>query len=378
MKKYIKPIIKKSHNIIKNSDGDLCIGEIPGTAKIISSPPLWVESALEKLDGKRTIARILKELRAKKIDVSEKDLNQLISILDNENLLEDASFHSELLSVSEMERYDRQMLQFSLFDKKKIAGFSYQEKMKESTVLVLGMGGWGTWICLQLALAGVGRIKIVDGDTVELSNLNRQVLYDKNDIGNKKVESAKKKISILNPHVVVEDYDEFLTRDSQRISEILDGVDLIVLAWASLGYYRKNTVEEILHESAKNKKIPLIELGGDPVDISVGPIYLYNKDDNSYSEQAKNQKERYYSIDSKIASFQEARMSQSFVNGERDVNAWQSCPSLATMSGLVVDQVIKILTGYIQLALVGKRFHMSMANFETRIEHIFDQNNSAE
>lgn len=374
MKVYIKPIIKKSHNVIKNSNGDLCIGEIPGTAKIISSPPSWVEFALEKLDGKHTVARILKELKAQGFEVSETDLNTLVDQLNKSNLLEDASSYSDILSISEMERYDRQMLQFSLFDEEKKPGFSYQEKIKESTALVLGMGGWGTWVCLQLALLGIGRIKIVDGDTVELSNLNRQVLYDRRDIGNKKVNSAKNKISTINPHVEVVAYDEFMTKDPQRISEILEDVDIIILAWASLGYYRKNTVEEELHELARLRKIPVMELGGDPVDISVGPIYLYSTSDIGYSEQAEKQKENYYSSDSRIASFQKARMSENFVNGERDVNAWQSCPSLATMSGLVTDQVIKVITGYMKPALIGKRFHMSLSSFETRLENVFDLN----
>jgi|GEM_PF-718263 len=374
MKKYIKPTVKLAHNIIKNEDGDLCIGELPGLAQIIESPPDWVLVALEKMDGRHTPARILKELRARGHTVDEDDLDSFIDMLDRYRLLEDGSLVSEILSTSEMERYDRQILQFSLFDGRRQPGFRYQEALRRSRAAILGLGGWGTWICLQLSLLGIGNLRIVDGDTVELSNLNRQVLYTKDDIGTSKVRAAKNRVQAINPHVSVEIYDEFVTRREERMAELLDKVDMIVLAWASLGYYRQDTVEELVHAYAEQNSIPLIELGGDPVDISVGPIYPYNHvNDLAYGRQSDSQKESYYSSDPKTRAFQLARMKQNFHNGNRTVNAWQSTPSLATMSGIVADQVVKMISGYDAPFLIGKRFHMSMVNFETRIEHIFDE-----
>ena len=65
-------------------------------------------------------------------------------------------------------------------------------------------------------------------------------------------------------------------------------------------------------------------------------------------------------------------MKQDFLNGDRVVNAWQSAPSLSAMSGLAVDQVVRALTGYDEPFLVGRRFHMSMVNFETRVEQVIN------
>jgi len=102
-----------------------------------------------------------------------------------------------MLSKRELARYERQIL---------IPGWSKsgQEKLKKAKVLVAGAGGLGSAILTYLAVAGVGRIRIIDGDKVELSNLNRQVLHSDKDIGRNKIDSAKEKLEALNPHISVE------------------------------------------------------------------------------------------------------------------------------------------------------------------------------
>lgn len=299
-------------------------------------------------------------------------ISSFIKKLNSFSLIEDNAVFSNVLTSEEIELYDRQLLQFSLIDKNNNNAIKYQEKLKTSRVLILGMGGWGTWCSLQLAMSGIGTLRIVDGDDVELSNLNRQVLYTFNDIGKNKVDAAEEGLKRHNKYVNVEKYPEFATTDKNQLSELLNGVDLILLAWASLGYFRKNTVEKLVHSLAKTRSIPVIELGGDPFDISVGPVYLNNSSENDYSDAKKSIQQKFYSKEPNIRKFQEARMKQQFLDGNRIVNAWQSAPSLAAMSGLVADQIVKILTGYDDPALVGKRIHICLRDFSTREESIFD------
>lgn len=369
----IKPRIKRSHHIILSDDGDICIGEIPHKSQIIKNPPEWVKVVLSKLDGFHTIPRILKEISLKGCEVSDEDVSNFIQKLDVFGLIEDNAVFSNILTSEEIELYDRQLLQFSLIDQGNVNAIKYQEKLKTSRVLILGMGGWGTWCSLQLAMSGVGTLRIVDGDDVELSNLNRQVLYTFNDIGKNKVDASEEGLKRHNKYINVEKYPEFATADKNRLAELLDGVDLILLAWASLGYFRKNTVEEMVHSLAKQKNIPVIELGGDPFDISVGPIYLNTDSSQSYSEAKDGVKKSFYSKNLEVKKFQEARMKQQFIDGNRIVNAWQSAPSLAAMSGFVADQVVKIITGYDQPALVGKKLHICLRDFTTREETFFDE-----
>jgi adenylyltransferase/sulfurtransferase len=110
-----------------------------------------------------------------------------------------------MLSRRELARYERQIL-IPEWTK------TGQEKLKKSKVLVAGAGGLGSAILTYLAVAGVGRIRIVDGDKVELSNLNRQVLHSDKDVGRDKVDSAKEKLEVLNPDISVETIKATITK----------------------------------------------------------------------------------------------------------------------------------------------------------------------
>ena len=85
-------------------------------------------------------------------------------------------------------------------------GIIGQKRLKSSKVLILGMGGLGCPLAIYLASLGVGTIGIVDNDKVELSNLNRQIIYNKEDIGKYKIDVARKKIKIINNKLKIKSY----------------------------------------------------------------------------------------------------------------------------------------------------------------------------
>lgn len=101
-----------------------------------------------------------------------------------------------------------------------------QAKLLASKVLLLGAGGLGSPAALYLAAAGVGTIGIVDMDEVDASNLQRQILHNIDRIGDRKVDSAKKTLTMLNPDVNVVTYDTRL--DAGNILDIISGYDVIV------------------------------------------------------------------------------------------------------------------------------------------------------
>ncbi len=101
-----------------------------------------------------------------------------------------------------------------------------QMKLLDSKVLLLGAGGLGSPAALYLAAAGVGTLGIIDMDVVDASNLQRQVLHNLDRIGEPKVDSAKKTITLMNPDVNVVTYDTRLGADN--ILDIIDGYDVIV------------------------------------------------------------------------------------------------------------------------------------------------------
>lgn len=119
----------------------------------------------------------------------------------------------------ELNRYSRHIL---LQD----VGVEGQEKIREGKVLVIGAGGLGAPVAMYLAAAGVGTIGIVDGDVVDLSNLQRQIIHTTPDVDKWKVESAKETINAINPHVKVETHREFL--EAANALDIIKEYDFVV------------------------------------------------------------------------------------------------------------------------------------------------------
>lgn len=109
----------------------------------------------------------------------------------------------------QIERYSRQLVLPQI-------GAGGQEKLKNARVLIVGMGGLGCPAAQYLAAAGVGHIGLVDHDTVEASNLHRQILYGEADIGLAKVSVAELRLLHLNPHAAVEGFQEKFSRESAR------------------------------------------------------------------------------------------------------------------------------------------------------------------
>ena len=122
------------------------------------------------------------------------------------------------LTTEERERYDRQIMIAEI-------GEAGQKKLKQARVFIAGAGGLGSPIATYLAAAGMGTIRIVDHDHVDMSNLNRQILHWNNNIGDRKVDSARAKLAGLNPSVVIETLDETIA-DLQTIKEALYGPDV--------------------------------------------------------------------------------------------------------------------------------------------------------
>ncbi len=122
------------------------------------------------------------------------------------------------MNQAEWARYDRH-LRIAEFGK---AG---QEKLKAAKVLVIGAGGLGSPLLLYLAAAGVGTLGIIDFDKVELSNLQRQVIFTEAQIGTNKAEAAKEKILALNPHIQIRTYPIKLT--SENAFEIISHYEVV-------------------------------------------------------------------------------------------------------------------------------------------------------
>jgi molybdopterin/thiamine biosynthesis adenylyltransferase len=123
-----------------------------------------------------------------------------------------------------------------------------QEKLKRARVFIAGAGGLGSPAAIYLTAAGIGNMRIVDHDKVELSNLNRQVLHWDEDRGRSKADSAANKLTMLNPDVEIEAIQETITE--ANLAHLLAGFDLIVDAMDNL------PTRYLLNKAALEHNIP--------------------------------------------------------------------------------------------------------------------------
>ncbi|AMQ18657.1 ThiF family adenylyltransferase [Thermococcus peptonophilus] len=147
-----------------------------------------------------------------------------------------------MLTERELERYDRQIMIF---------GKEGQEKLKGAKVAVVGVGGLGSPVAYYLAAAGIGTVLLIDEQTPELSNLNRQILHWEEDVGKRpKPESAKWKLERFNSDIKIEAYTGRLT--AENINEVLKDVDIVVDCLDN--FQTRYLLDEYIHR----KRIPLV------------------------------------------------------------------------------------------------------------------------
>jgi len=147
------------------------------------------------------------------------------------------------LSEKELDRFSRQVMLEQI-------GYDGQLKLKNSTVCVVGVGGLGNPITTRLAAMGVGKIRVVDRDVIELSNLHRQTMFNEDDVGQVKVEVAAKKLKKLNPEVEIEALP--ISVNDYTALDVIEGCDVVVDALDSVN------ARYSLNKACVEKNIPFV------------------------------------------------------------------------------------------------------------------------
>ena len=227
-------------------------------------------------------------------------------------------------------------------------GMKGQEKLKSSRVLVVGAGGLASPLLSYLTAAGIGKIGIIDFDVVELSNLQRQVLYNTDDIGISKADRAEEKLKRLNPGVRIETYDTKLSKENA--AELIDEFDII--ADGSDNFDTRYLVNDTC-----------VALGKPDVYGSVSrfsgqvSVFNYKYEDGTYGPNYRD----IYPVPPSPETIPDCNTSGVLGALTGVIGSMQAC------------EVIKVLTG-IGEPLAGRMFTFDALKFESRI---FNFNKSA-
>jgi molybdopterin/thiamine biosynthesis adenylyltransferase len=204
---------------------EFAAGHIPGAKHV---PRGYLESRIEGAVPDRAQHVILycasgnRSAYAARTLIDDLGYENVESMLGGITLWKDRGYEVDVpktLTAEQRERYSRHLLLDEV-------GLEGQQRLLDAKVLLLGAGGLGSPAALYLAAAGVGTLGIVDNDTVDLSNLQRQVIHSTDRIGVSKVDSAEQTINALNPDVRVIKHEVRL--DATNVMEILPGYDIVV------------------------------------------------------------------------------------------------------------------------------------------------------
>ncbi len=220
--------------------------------------------------------------------------------------------------------YDRQIRFFNAFETEEISGREFNGRLQACKVLIVGLGGYGTWLAQLCARIGIRHIVGVDPDRVELSNLHRQILYTRDDIGKPKLESCRQALTRVDEAVSFEGHATWISC-ADDLLPYLPGVDLV---FNSFGYLpvSGNPVVEHIAEACLRAKVPCLHFSGS----WIGPLTLPGRT------------ACYWCLQSKTGLAEVVAASQP-MRGRRFTPAF--APRMAMTSSLAVWEASRFLSG---------------------------------
>jgi bacteriocin biosynthesis cyclodehydratase domain-containing protein len=259
----MRPRLKRTIELVEIPEGDLILMRSNGFDDVrISDPRRRDKNLLKALDGSHTITELEGCFGAPEVRNAVAQMQEL-------DLLEDAA-DDERVPTEDLVRFDRQLRYFSdLGHRTGPTPSECQALLSEARVAILGLGGLGGRVALELACCGIGELRLIDGDRVEVSNLNRQIQYIEADIGTPKAEAMAARLRAFNPKVRVEASARRLESQAE-LADYVAAADLVVDAadWPA------HEIEAWCNAACFELGIPYVVMAQLPPKVRVGPFYV--------------------------------------------------------------------------------------------------------
>jgi len=256
-----RPRIKKTTQRLEGLNGDLYLLRASTTRDIhIEKPGKKGRELIDAIDGTSTREQLIERF-------GEKEVVELLAQFEELGVVEDAADDEKIASATR-ERLDRQLRYFSDVTRGPTPSEA-QARLDKARIAVLGVGGLGGWVALNLACIGVGEMLLLDFDRVELSNLNRQVLYGEADIGRFKAEAAAESLARFNSSIKLESRVQRLD-SKEAVAETIEGYDLVIDAadWPA------HDMEHWINSTCFEARKPFIAMSHFPPVARIGPLYV--------------------------------------------------------------------------------------------------------
>ena len=341
-----RPRIKRTTEEIETPEGDVYLLRPSADNDIrIEQPDAEERRLLAAVDGQRTLEELRAEFGAEEVD-------DLIAQLRELEVIEDAA-DDELVPAGELERFDRQLRYFSDVGTGAVTPSECQERLREAKVAVLGVGGLGGWSALALACTGVGEMWLIDGDRVEVSNLNRQIQFSEADVGELKVERAAARLAAFNSEMKITTEARRLESEAD-ISEFIAGSDVVIDAadWPA------HDIERWCNSACYEAGIPYITMSHFPPVARVGPLYVPGKTGCFVCQEIGYRRE--YPLFDVAIEQRRAKPSPAATLG----------PACGLIGGQVGMEVLHLLTGLSKPSTLGVAHIFDLRTMEVKREPV--------
>jgi bacteriocin biosynthesis cyclodehydratase domain-containing protein len=217
--------------------------------------------------------------------------------------------------------------------------------------VVLGCGGLGSWAASALACAGIGSLVLVDDDRVELSNLNRQILFERGEVGAAKVEAVARRLRAFDPDLEVRAVARRV-RSPSDVRALLDGADVLVNTADTPAY----ELERWVNAACTAAGVPHLVAGQQPPLVRVGPLYRPGRGPcHACQETATRSAHPLYG---ELTAYRRTRPNRAITLG----------PASAAIGALLAMEVVHLLAGAGAPATQGRAMVMDLRTFEVRWE----------
>ena len=336
----MKPRLKRTIEPIVTPNGDLILMRTNADDVTVGNPGARGLELLAALDGSNALPELERRF-------GEREVRDVVSQMQELYLLEDAA-DDELIPRGERERFDRQLRYFSdVGAERGVTASAAQQRLREATVAVLGVGGLGGRVAWELASCGVGTLRIIDFDRVERSNLNRQIQYGESDLGRLKVDAFAAKLRDFNSEIEVVVSSARIESEAQ-LAEFIAGADLVIEAadWPA------REIERWCNSACFAAGIPYIAMSQFPPFARVGPLYVPGETGCFVCQEIA------YRRDYPLYDFAAEQVR------DQSSPAATLGPACGLVGGLVGAEALHFLTGLTNSAMLGTGYVYDLRSFE--------------
>jgi len=300
---------------------------------------------LAALDGEHTLAQLEEEFGAAEVGDTIAQLREL-------GVVEDAA-DDDRLPPTELARFDRQLRYFSDIGGPDRTPSERQDRLREAKVAVLGVGGLGSWSAWALACCGVGEMWLIDGDEVEISNLNRQIFYTEADLGRPKVKVAASRLRAFNTAMKVTATTRRLESEAE-LADFIAGADVVIDAadWPA------HEIERWCNSACFEAGIPYITMSHFPPIARVGPLYVPGQTGCFICQEIAYRRE--YPLFDEVIEQRRALPSPAATLG----------PACGLIGGQVGMEIVHLLTGLAPPATQGVAHIYDLRTMDVRREEV--------